>query len=399
MNEKASLTDVSNRARRLAILATHPIQHFVPQYASVAQLDGVEVRVIFESDRGLVPQYDSGFDKFIAWEGLNLDHFDHVFLSGVGKRSALDLSSELDDFDPDALLIYGHASGIARQGARWARRNHKALVYCSDSELRQKRNRARDALLYPVKRHVLKQPDLFMTVGDANEEHYQHFGVDRSKFVRTGFPIDVERYGPAVQSRNELRRNARRLMGLDDGDIALLVVGKLQGSKRQSDLIDALALLNEASNHRYVAVLAGSGPDADALEVRAATLPDWAVRLLGFVPHTELPAVYAAADIYVHPSEREPHSLAISEAIFLGLPAIISDKCGSWGPSDDVQVGVNGLVFPVGDARRLAGCVRAVVEGEGILRQYGAASRAIGAAHQKRAHDEAWVNLLARLDQ
>ena len=39
------------------------------------------------------------------------------------------------------------------------------------------------------------------------------------------------------------------------------------------------------------------------------------------------------------------HSLSISEAIYMGCPVIISDKCGSYGETDDVQVNKNGFVF------------------------------------------------------
>lgn len=398
MGEASPRTAAVGRGR-VAILATHPIQHFVPQYASLARLEGIDVRVYFESDRGLAAQYDPGFDRLIAWEDLNLDRFDHVFLSAERESSVRSLPSELEDFDPDALLVYGYASGIARRGARWARQNRKALVYCSDSELRQQRNRLREALLYAVKRRMLSSPGFFMTVGDANEDHYRHFGVNPSKFIRTGFPIDVERYRKALECRDELRRVERRRLGLDDDDVALLVVGKLQDFKRQSDVIDAVALLNKKASPRYVAVIAGSGPHETAVKAVAASVADRSVRLLGFVPHTELPAVYAAADIYVHPSERERHSLAISEAVFMGLPAIISDMCGSWGPTDDVQMGVNGLVFPVGDVGQLARCVEAVAEVDGVRDQYGAASQVIGTRHQRRAHGEAWMELLARLDQ
>ena len=58
---------------------------------------------------------------------------------------------------------------------------------------------------------------------------------------------------------------------------------------------------------------------------------------------------YCAADVYVHCSDNEPHSLAITEAIYCGLPVVLSDRCGSYGPTDDVQPGINGFVYRCGD--------------------------------------------------
>ena len=66
---------------------------------------------------------------------------------------------------------------------------------------------------------------------------------------------------------------------------------------------------------------------------------------------------YCAADVYVHCSDNEPHSLAITEAIYCGLPVVLSDRCGSYGPTDDVQPGINGFVYRCGDVSDLSRCI------------------------------------------
>ncbi len=37
----------------------------------------------------------------------------------------------------------------------------------------------------------------------------------------------------------------------------------------------------------------------------------------------------------------------------MGLPIVVSDRCGSYGTDDDVRPGVNGLVYPCGDTDAL----------------------------------------------
>jgi glycosyltransferase involved in cell wall biosynthesis len=58
-----------------------------------------------------------------------------------------------------------------------------------------------------------------------------------------------------------------------------------------------------------------------------------------------LPAYYAVSDVYIHPPSIEPHSIAMSEAIYVGCPVVLSDRCGSFGPTDDVREGINGFVY------------------------------------------------------
>src|SRR5207245_7599939 len=70
------------------------------------------------------------------------------------------------------------------------------------------------------------------------------------------------------------------------------------------------------------------------------------VRFLGFVNQRQLPSVYAAADFLVLPSEYEPFGVVVNEAFSCGLPAIVSEACGSAG--DLVRNGETGYVVPVG---------------------------------------------------
>ena len=103
------------------------------------------------------------------------------------------------------------------------------------------------------------------------------------------------------------------------------------------------------------------------------------VRVPGFVNVDRLPAMYAAADILVHPSSIDPHPLSTAEAVFSGLPLIVSDRVGSVGPTDDVRVGTNGLEYPFGDIGALTKCVVELASDEVARRRMGDASLAIAA--------------------
>ena len=82
----------------------------------------------------------------------------------------------------------------------------------------------------------------------------------------------------------------------------------------------------------------------------------------GFIKVQDLPGCYAASDFYIHPSTFEPHSIAVSEAIYMGCPVIVSDKCGSYGKSDDVQEGKNGFVFSSENIEELIDAMRLLIK-------------------------------------
>lgn len=383
---------------RVAIVVSHAIQHFVPQYASIASADLCELRVIFGSNAGVKPIFDPSFGRMVRWDSLPLEKFEHTFLCDVDhvdKKSQLKgLVQELDKFDPDAVVTYGYSQPVSRVAQRWARSHHRRIIYISDSERRQRRGHLREWARYPTVRRVLDHADVAMTVGDANEEYYKHHGMSPGRFVRTGFPIDLELYEHSYGIRAQLRQHLRAQLEIAPEQVVLSVVGKLASWKRQRDILSALQVLNSANPSSCVALLAGTGDCADALDASARRLPRGSVRTLGFVPPSDLPQVYAASDVYVHPAEREPHSLAITEATFMGLPVILSDRCGSWGATDDVRPGENGEVFPVGDIHALVAAVQTLVndpDGRAAMAQR---SHSIAVTGQRRAHHDAWAQLI-----
>src|SRR5438128_2569546 len=117
---------VSNEARylksgkrlRLAIVVSHPIQHFAPWYREIAKLPEIELKLFYCCDWGSENYRDPGFGVDIKWDIPLLEGYDFAFLP-IRKRPqsmsfwALDnpsVGGALDDFDPDVVQVYGYAS-------------------------------------------------------------------------------------------------------------------------------------------------------------------------------------------------------------------------------------------------------------------------------------------------
>lgn len=102
-------------------------------------------------------------------------------------------------------------------------------------------------------------------------------------------------------------------------------VGNLIPLKGHRILIEAMRSLPEAS-----LLIAGWGPESDALErqIGDAGLRG-RVRLLGAVPHADLPALLAAADVMALPSASEGLANVWVEALSCGTPIVITDVGGA----------------------------------------------------------------------
>ena len=386
---------------KIAIVVSHPIQHFCPQYVSFAENKNITLKVFFGSALGHKKYIDKNFKEEIAWGNLDLHKFDHVFLNGEAvlqadkNLDAKSLEKELNDYHPDLLIGYGYFQRLQRRARRWALKNKIPIAYISDSEGRSQ-GRLKGLLKAFMLRRYFRPISYFLTVGDANEAYYLNHGVSPKKMIRMHFPIDTRQYRQCYANKAALRNVTRNEYGIGDTELILTVVGKLSSWKNQHHIIDALMLL-EREGWYFRLFIIGSGEMREAWEEKATLLQHSKVHFSGFVPVEKLPGYYAATDIYIHPASLEPHSIAVSEAIYMGCPVIISDRCGSHGPADDVQQGINGSVFQFGNIEQLVSRIKELAGNQQKRAEFGANSHAIAAAFQQNAHYSVIEKLIAAI--
>ena len=119
------------------------------------------------------------------------------------------------------------------------------------------------------------------------------------------------------------RTTLRDELQLARDDQLLLAVGNLYPVKGHKHLIDALSLLHVRHPRVHVAI-AGRGDLADTLQASARQLGlSHRFHLLGL--RSDIPALLAAADVFVLPSLSEGLPLALLEAMFAGRPIVASD--------------------------------------------------------------------------
>jgi len=134
------------------------------------------------------------------------------------------------------------------------------------------------------------------------------------------------RFGP-VGDDNELQR-VRQTYGID-GDY-ILSVGSIQPRKNLRRLIEAYSLLRHAKPEGKLPQLVLVGKNAWLYEETLRSLEDRnigaSIILTGYVPESDLPALYSGALCFVYPSYFEGFGLPPLEAMKCGAPVIVGNR-------------------------------------------------------------------------
>ena len=149
----------------------------------------------------------------------------------------------------------------------------------------------------------------------------------RTDMIALGMPgdrIGIHHTGvDQIAFRPQDREAAKQRLGVSG---ALVVsAGNLIPLKGHRLLIEAMGALPGVT-----LLIAGRGPEEGALtaQIAAAGLGD-RVRLLGPLPHADLPALFAAADVMALPSASEGLANVWVEALACGTPVVITDVGGA----------------------------------------------------------------------
>ena len=151
----------------------------------------------------------------------------------------------------------------------------------------------------------------------------------------------------------ETRAEIRAEFGARPGQALVLGAGRLAAQKGFGLLLDAAARWDDIEPVPLL-VIAGEGPLAAGLRSRAVSL-GLTVRFAG--QRADVPALLAAADVFVLPSAWEGQSLVLQEALRAGVP-IVATRVGG---NPEVAGEDAAILVPADDAPRLADAVRAVL--------------------------------------
>lgn len=200
----------------------------------------------------------------------------------------------------------------------------------------------------------------------------QALGVPDAK-IQVVYPgVDADRFHPDIDGRP-----VRQRLSASPASMLLLSVGRLQRRKGHDLAIEAVAALgHDVPDLRYVIV--GDGEERPRLEALTARLGiQHRVTFAGIVGGDELPAYYAACDVFLMPNRVDHGDIEGFGIVFLEAAATAKPTIGgrSGGVAEAVADGVTGLLVGGTDVGELASAIRTLAQSYLLRRGMGEAGR------------------------
>jgi len=198
----------------------------------------------------------------------------------------------------------------------------------------------------------------YSTVISVNRDFIERFGHchDDIRFLPNG--VDVQKFAaPPPEDATDF-----------------LFVGRLAGKKGVDDLLEAFALVHD-SHPEATLTIVGEGPLKADFERQAKRLGlGNVVSFEGHVPYEEIERVYAAADVFVLPSEWEGHPRVMLEAWASSRPLV---GTAVEGIEEFVRADETGWLVPFDAPEILADRLRWCIDHPDAVRSCGETAREV----------------------
>lgn len=356
--------------KKLAIIATHPIQYYAPVFKLLAEK--VVLKVFYTAGDQVLNKFDHGFKKNITWDIPLTEGYDHEFLTNTAPDPGShhykgiinpEARTVLQHFKPDAILVYG-----------WAYQSHLKIIrhfkgkvsvyFRGDSTLIDQQSGIKSLLRKLFLKWVYQHIDTAFYVGSANKAYFKKYGLKEKQLVFAPHAIDNSRF---AGHRKEEADQLRKELNMDENDILILFAGKLEPKKDPGLLLAAFAELNAPQLHL---LFVGNGVLEETLKLEVKNKQLTNIHFRGFQNQTQMPVVYQACDLFCLPSKGpgETWGLAVNEAMAAGKSVLVSDKVGC---AVDLVTQDTGAIFKSGDLTELTQKLIALTKDKVILKNNG----------------------------
>jgi glycosyltransferase involved in cell wall biosynthesis len=287
-------------------------------------------------------------------EVLHCDPLQRSVAPAADLRALTDLRRRVRTLRPE--VVHTHQSKAGLLGRVAARLAGVPIVYHSASMASFGPGYPRgESLAFALAERVTAPAvTRYLVVGQDLADRLTGNGISprRLRIIRSG--LDLTAFVPPTAAE---RAVLRRRFGVPEGSLVVCYVGSLDERKRVLSLPRILARAQQRLDRPLVLLVAGDGPQRDALG--AAFGPTASVRLLGHVgdPHE----VIRAADALVLPSVAEGVPQVLVQAVSCAVPFAAYE--GVDGVRELARLGGRHATAPIEDDEALADGLVALLDG------------------------------------
>ena len=235
----------------------------------------------------------------------------------------------LNNYQPD-VVISSELGLRSFQAALYCKFHSRCrlILWCTLSEQTEQ---GRGWIREKMRHWLLPQADAVLTNGESGARYIKRFDVPNDSIFRIGQAPQIEDFlaVPHIKHTNEI--------------IYMLAVGSLVERKGLVPFINILLrCLKIHPKTKIIFTCAGDGPLYSIIANQEFPL-NFELIILGNVNYTDMPNIYADADILVFPTLADEWGLVVNEALAAGLPVLGS--LYSQAVEEMVQNGENGWTF------------------------------------------------------
>ncbi len=315
-------------------------------------------------------------------EGVRVEH--------LGRRPGLDakmiasMRAVITDVRPDVICAHQYTPWSYTAMALPLVRHRPALVFVEHG--RHYPDERRPKRVFANRVAFLNWTERVVSVcGYVKRLLVENEGIDPSRIEVVYNGVDPGRFDHSVLT-DGTRDRLRAELGLSASHQVVTCVARFHPVKDHPTLVRAFA---HASKRRPDArlLLVGGGDDA-ALRALAGEL-EITDKVIFTGARRDIPAVYAASDVFAMASLSEGTSVTLLESMLLERPSAVTDVGGN---PEIVERGVTGLLTPRGDAEALGASIASLLESAERRAAMGARgrSRVLSRFTQRRMH-EGWL--------
>lgn len=198
-------------------------------------------------------------------------------------------------------------------------------------------------LVNRIRRWLLSGVDAFAVPGEvAAQTIFDHWYIPHKPILHLPNLVDEILFKEKVSALRIIKGELRKEMGFSNKDLLFLWPARLH--EKTKGLLNFLSAIAESVTENVKIMIAGEGEDRRQIEswIKETSLCK-NITLLGQRSEQDMLSLYATADGFLLPSLKDPNPLSVIEALWAGLPILISINCGNYLEAVDEEI--NGWVI------------------------------------------------------
>ena len=217
---------------------------------------------------------------------------------------------------------------------------------------------------------MLERANRIIAVSEfTRRELTQYYKVNAAKIRVIHNGVDTHKFQPATD-----KCKAKKEVGLNPEDLAILSVGRLYARKGLFTLIESIpAVVKRFKNAKFVISGKGQSNEVKKLVAHAEKLGvKNNLTFTGYFPDKKLPRLYQAADVFAFSTFYENLPFAVLEALSTGLP-VVTTSVG--GIPEMINSGKNGFLVQPSNVRALSDKILYCLEHSADAAEIGTSAR------------------------